>query len=80
MKEALSWVKRKKWGAVSIKTYSLTVVHSIRSKAVMLSYFGDLINDYRILLEELPNVSLFFVRWSANWGYSFSCKGILLYC
>lgn len=45
VKEALSWVKRKKWGAVSIETDSLTVVQSIRSKAVMLSYFGDLINE-----------------------------------
>lgn len=64
VKEALSW--RKQWGAVTLETDSLSVVQSIRSKAVMLSYFGDLINDCRALLEELPNVSLFFVRRSAN--------------
>ncbi|XP_074323705.1 uncharacterized protein LOC141660615 [Apium graveolens] len=41
-------------------------MESIHSKAAVVSYFGDLINDCRAFLEELPNVSLFFVRRSVN--------------
>ncbi|KAL8120425.1 hypothetical protein AgCh_017560 [Apium graveolens] len=66
VKEALSWIKRKQWGAVIIETDSLSVFQSIHSKAAVVSYFGDLINDCRAFLEELPNVSLFFVRRSVN--------------
>ncbi|KAL8134098.1 uncharacterized protein LOC141714606 [Apium graveolens] len=75
VKEALSCIKKKQWGAVTIETDSLSVVQSICSKAAMVSYFGDLINDCRAFLEEFPNVSLFFVRRSTNGVAHFLARG-----
>lgn len=66
VREALSWLKRKQLHAVVVKTDSLMVVQSIRSALPMLSYFGSIISDCKELLVELSDVSLLFIRQSAN--------------
>lgn len=66
VREALSWIKQKLWKKVIIETDCLAVVQSVRSSISMMSYFGGLINECKRLLEESSNVSLIFVRRSAN--------------
>lgn len=38
--EALSWIKQKDWRDVIVESDNLTMVQSICSKYLMLSYFG----------------------------------------
>ncbi|XP_060959369.1 uncharacterized protein LOC115700225 [Cannabis sativa] len=66
VKEALSWVKRKDWRKVVIETDSLTVVQALRSSIPMVSYFGSIISDYKMLLNDLQDVYVNFIRHSAN--------------
>lgn len=66
VREALSWVKRNHWRKVVVETDSLMVVESIRSTIPMPSYFGGVISECRDFLQSLPNVSLIFIRRSAN--------------
>ncbi|KAM6582578.1 hypothetical protein CsatB_009580 [Cannabis sativa] len=66
IKEALSWIERKHWTNVVIETDALVVVQAIQSSILMPSQFGLLVGDCRVLLSSLNNVSLKFVKRSAN--------------
>ncbi|KAM6592724.1 hypothetical protein CsatA_000427 [Cannabis sativa] len=66
VKEALSWLKTKALTEVEIETDSLVVVQAINSQVQMPSQFGLLVQDCRMLLSELHNVFLSFVKRSAN--------------
>ncbi|KAM6583822.1 hypothetical protein CsatB_010824 [Cannabis sativa] len=66
VKEALSWIKRKKWANVVIETDALMVVQAIKSSINMPSQFGMIARDCRELLSILNNISLMFVKRYAN--------------
>uniref|UniRef100_A0A803P228 RNase H type-1 domain-containing protein n=1 Tax=Cannabis sativa TaxID=3483 RepID=A0A803P228_CANSA len=66
VKEALSWLKDKNWNKVEIETDSMLTVQVIRASHRMSYVFDLVINDCKLLLSNLPNVSLHFVRQSAN--------------
>lgn len=65
-KEALSWIKGSHWNKVTLESDCLVAIQSIRNKTNMISLFGDIINDCRSLLLELPLVKCIFVKRSAN--------------
>ncbi|XP_060960654.1 uncharacterized protein LOC133031222 [Cannabis sativa] len=66
IKEALSWIKNKKWQNVQVETDSMVTVQGIRSNQKMNSTFGLVVQDCQFLLSSLNNVNLFFIRRSAN--------------
>ncbi|XP_062102876.1 uncharacterized protein LOC133813856 [Humulus lupulus] len=68
IKEALSWVKDKRWSRVEIESDCLVAVQAIRSTTAMYSYFGRIITECRSILEELKPkfVSIKFIKRSAN--------------
>lgn len=49
-----------------VESDSLSVVQSVRSSVSMMSYFGSVIEEYRNMLKELPEVKLLFIRRSVN--------------
>ncbi|KAM6553480.1 hypothetical protein CsatB_014242 [Cannabis sativa] len=66
IKEALSWLKDKGWNKVDMETDSMVTVQAIFSNQIMSSTFGLVIRDCKSLLSALNNVSIRFVRRSAN--------------
>ncbi|XP_060974706.1 uncharacterized protein LOC133039775 [Cannabis sativa] len=66
VKEALSWIKDKGWSKIEVETDSLLTVQAIFSKQQMSSIFGLVTNDCKILLSSSPNISLHFIKRSAN--------------
>ncbi|KAM6559662.1 hypothetical protein CsatA_028901 [Cannabis sativa] len=66
VREALSWLKKKGWNRVTIESDSLTVVQALRSSLPKSSYFGGVISDCKTLLEGVSDVSILFVKRSAN--------------
>lgn len=66
VKEALSWIKNMDWPKVELESDCLVVVQIIRSKVVMRSPFGMVIEDCRRLTQNLNKVALYFIRRSAN--------------
>ncbi|XP_062116553.1 uncharacterized protein LOC133830553 [Humulus lupulus] len=66
VREALSWIKRRRWTNVVVETHSLMVIQALRSNIVMTSYFWSIIDDCKLLLKDLILVSIYFVKRSAN--------------
>ncbi|KAM6550952.1 hypothetical protein CsatB_000760 [Cannabis sativa] len=66
IKEALSWLKDKEWNKVDIETDSMVTVQAIFSNQIMSSTFGLIVSDCKSLLSVLNNVSICFIRRSAN--------------
>ncbi|KAL8111628.1 hypothetical protein AgCh_019375 [Apium graveolens] len=66
VKEALSWLKSEGQNKTVVETDCLTVVQAIRSKVLMRSPFGQVIQCCRDMLQDLKTFSLFFVKRSAN--------------
>ncbi|KAM6596039.1 hypothetical protein CsatA_006563 [Cannabis sativa] len=66
VKEVLSWIKEKGWTGVHVETDCLNVTQALRSAINMRSLFGNIIKDYKALLSDLSNVSVYFVKRSAN--------------
>ncbi|XP_060965224.1 uncharacterized protein LOC115719983 [Cannabis sativa] len=66
MKEALSWIKTKHLTEVEIETDSLVAVQAINGSVQMPSQFGLLVQDCRLLLSELQNVFISFIKRYAN--------------
>uniref|UniRef100_A0A803Q876 RNase H type-1 domain-containing protein n=1 Tax=Cannabis sativa TaxID=3483 RepID=A0A803Q876_CANSA len=64
--EALSWIKDHSWLHVTLEMDCLSVVQVVRSFMVMISLFGKVVSDCRILLSTLRNVSFHFVKRSVN--------------
>lgn len=82
IKEALSWVDRTSWRQVTIESDCLTVVQAIEGSYPMRSHFGQLVEECRLHMQRLKNISLFFVKRSANTvahklareSYVYSCR------
>uniref|UniRef100_A0A803QSA0 RNase H type-1 domain-containing protein n=1 Tax=Cannabis sativa TaxID=3483 RepID=A0A803QSA0_CANSA len=66
VKEALSWLKDKSWDKVEMETDNMLTVQAIRASHRVSSVFGLVVNDCKLLLSNLPYVSLHFIRRSAN--------------
>ncbi|XP_062093342.1 uncharacterized protein LOC133799338 [Humulus lupulus] len=66
IKEALSWIQRKDWANVIVESDCLVVVHAIQHQVQMFSPLGLIISDCCSFLSSLKNVSIFFVKRSAN--------------
>ncbi|XP_060969924.1 uncharacterized protein LOC133037116 [Cannabis sativa] len=66
VREALSWLKRSPRQQAFVETDCLTVVQAIRSQVKMISLFGIVISECKVLIQELKNVSICFVKRSAN--------------
>ncbi|KAM6582269.1 hypothetical protein CsatB_009271 [Cannabis sativa] len=66
MKEVLSWIKRMNIADVEVETDSLVTVQAINGLVQMPSQFGLIVQDCRLLLSELQNVFISFVKRSAN--------------
>uniref|UniRef100_A0A803Q0T2 Reverse transcriptase n=1 Tax=Cannabis sativa TaxID=3483 RepID=A0A803Q0T2_CANSA len=78
IKEALSWVKEAKWQNVILESDCLCAVQAIRSSLDMISTFGLIVKDCKNLLASLINVSISFVKRSANLvAHSFGKAAIL---
>uniref|UniRef100_A0A803QE18 Reverse transcriptase n=1 Tax=Cannabis sativa TaxID=3483 RepID=A0A803QE18_CANSA len=66
IKEALSWIKDKGWNKVLVETDCLVVLQGIDNNFQLPSAFGVNIWDCKKLIYELNNISLKFVKRSAN--------------
>ncbi|XP_060970040.1 uncharacterized protein LOC133037193 [Cannabis sativa] len=66
IREALSWIKKKRWTNVCIETDCLQVIQALRSTIEMRSMFGQVVNVCKDMLKFLNDVSIYFVRRSAN--------------
>ncbi|XP_062081232.1 uncharacterized protein LOC133786034 [Humulus lupulus] len=66
MKEALNWIRGQRKMSFIVETIFLGLIQALRSSLQMSSYFGVVIQDCKTLLPSLHNVSLFFVKCSAN--------------
>ncbi|KAM6547674.1 hypothetical protein CsatB_019350 [Cannabis sativa] len=62
MKEVLSCIKRMNVADVEIETDSLVTVQAINGSVQMPSQFGLIVQDCRLLLSELQNVFISFVK------------------
>ncbi|XP_030497610.2 uncharacterized protein LOC115713269 [Cannabis sativa] len=66
IREVLSWLKNHGYTCAEVETDSLVCVEAIRHTASYNSDFGLVVEDCKTLLKSLLNVSLFFVKRSAN--------------
>lgn len=60
VREALSWLKHRNLGKVIVESDCPEVVRAIRNSLSMTSYFERIIEECKILLDNLKHVSLFF--------------------
>ena len=61
IREALSWIKRNPWKKAIVESDCLVAVQAIRSSQIMLSVFGDVINECKALVKDVPLVKVLFV-------------------
>uniref|UniRef100_A0A803QJ80 Reverse transcriptase domain-containing protein n=1 Tax=Cannabis sativa TaxID=3483 RepID=A0A803QJ80_CANSA len=66
VKEALSWLKKHPQIQADVETDCVNVVKAIHSSVEMFSAYGNVIHDCRHLLASLRNVSICYVKRSAN--------------
>uniref|UniRef100_A0A803P625 RNase H type-1 domain-containing protein n=1 Tax=Cannabis sativa TaxID=3483 RepID=A0A803P625_CANSA len=66
VREAISWIKQKAWYGTVVETDCLSVVQAIRSNLPFLSYFGSIISDCKLFLEQMRDVSVNFIRRSTK--------------
>lgn len=66
IREALSWIKHNNWSQVCIETDCLEVIQALHSQVHAESYFGRIIADCIDICNSLPDVSIVFVKRSAN--------------
>uniref|UniRef100_A0A803PT87 RNase H type-1 domain-containing protein n=1 Tax=Cannabis sativa TaxID=3483 RepID=A0A803PT87_CANSA len=66
IREALGWLKNHGYTRAEVETDSLVCVEAIRSRASFTSGFGLIVEDCKTILKSLINVSIFFVKRSAN--------------
>uniref|UniRef100_A0A803Q660 Reverse transcriptase n=1 Tax=Cannabis sativa TaxID=3483 RepID=A0A803Q660_CANSA len=79
IKEALSWIKDKGWSTIEVETDSLLTIQAVFSQQQMTSVFGLITHDCKSCLSSLPNVSLRFVKRSANKVAHFMAKRSCFY-
>ncbi|KAM6595665.1 hypothetical protein CsatA_006189 [Cannabis sativa] len=65
-KEALSWIKSNGWVGVILESDCLRVISDIQSNKNMVSPYGHIILECKALCAEIGNISLSFVKRSAN--------------
>ncbi|XP_074352247.1 uncharacterized protein LOC141691405 [Apium graveolens] len=66
IKKVLNWIDGTPWQRVMIKSNCLAVIQAIRCTTSMRSHFGRFVEDCRVFMQRLNNISLFFVKRSAN--------------
>uniref|UniRef100_A0A803PIQ4 RNase H type-1 domain-containing protein n=1 Tax=Cannabis sativa TaxID=3483 RepID=A0A803PIQ4_CANSA len=66
MKEAFSWIKANAWQDVIVESDCLQVISDLHCNKNMSSPYGHIISDCKALFAEIDNVSLCFVKRSAN--------------
>uniref|UniRef100_A0A803QMV6 RNase H type-1 domain-containing protein n=1 Tax=Cannabis sativa TaxID=3483 RepID=A0A803QMV6_CANSA len=66
IREALSWLKDHEYTRAEVETDSLVCVEAIRSTTSFTSSFELIVEDCKTILKSLINVSIFFVKRSAN--------------
>uniref|UniRef100_A0A803QRJ3 RNase H type-1 domain-containing protein n=1 Tax=Cannabis sativa TaxID=3483 RepID=A0A803QRJ3_CANSA len=66
VREALSWLKDHAHSHAIVETDSLVCAEAVRSAEVFASAFGLVVEDCKTLLHSMSNVSLVFVKRSAN--------------
>lgn len=66
IKEALSWIAEMQFRSTVIESDCLTAVQAIRSKTSMRSHFGMVIEECRRHIYSTNNISLYFIKRSAN--------------
>ena len=66
IREALSWIKLNNWSQVCIESDCLEVIQALRSQVHTDSYFGRIIAECINICNSLPDVSVVFVKRSAN--------------
>ncbi|KAM6562205.1 hypothetical protein CsatB_022203 [Cannabis sativa] len=66
IREALSWLKNNAYTRATIESDSLVCVEAIRSEETLVSAFGLVVDDCKNILKNLSNVSISFVKRSAN--------------
>ncbi|XP_030499807.2 uncharacterized protein LOC115715132 [Cannabis sativa] len=74
IKEAFSWIKANHRSRVLIESDSMLAVQAIHSTQLMTSVLGLVVNDCRNILSSLSDVSLRFVRRSANCAAHFVAR------
>ncbi|KAL8103332.1 hypothetical protein AgCh_027775 [Apium graveolens] len=74
IEEALSWIMENQWGDVQLESDCLVAVQEVKSKIHMLSPFGSVVEECRILVSNSNNINLSFVRRSAYMAAHFLAK------
>lgn len=71
-REALSWFKDRGFSYVEVESDALVVVNAINHNKVNDSYLGSIVLDCIVLLRELPNCKVFYVkiRWMNQIAYT----------
>lgn len=66
IEEALSWVKGERWKEVIIESDCLVAIQAIRSKMIMISPYGQVINECMRLSLDL-NIKMFLLNGLLIW-------------
>lgn len=68
IREALGWLKEKQWSwsRVEVESDCLVVVRAIRSRVLMVSHFGGVVETSHRMLRDLRTTSLYFIKRSTN--------------
>uniref|UniRef100_A0A803P6E9 Reverse transcriptase zinc-binding domain-containing protein n=1 Tax=Cannabis sativa TaxID=3483 RepID=A0A803P6E9_CANSA len=66
IREALSWLKNHNYSHATVESDSLVCVAAIRSNEKLKSGFGFIVEECKLILRSLLNVTLCFVKRSAN--------------
>ncbi|XP_060965673.1 uncharacterized protein LOC115711034 [Cannabis sativa] len=66
IREALSWLKNHNYSHATVESDSLVCVAAIRSNEKLNSGFGFIVEECKLILRSLLNVTLCFVKRSAN--------------
>ncbi|XP_060959245.1 uncharacterized protein LOC115703661 [Cannabis sativa] len=74
IREALSWLKNNAYTRATIESDSLVCVEAIRSEESLVSVFGLVVEDCKNILKDLVNVSISFVKRSANCAAHFVAR------
>ena len=75
-REELQWLKKNNYKKVLIETDSLLLVTTVNSSGNYISHLGMIIQDYKDLLQAIPDSSLIFVRRSTNRAAHALARGV----
>ncbi|WCJ18876.1 RNA-directed DNA polymerase (reverse transcriptase)-related family protein [Euphorbia peplus] len=66
IREALSWIKNQNWTDIILETDSMVFCQSLARPLKVTSPYNAIVEDCRLILNELTNCSISFVKRSAN--------------